>query len=101
MTKIKILVVEDSSIVALDIQHSLQNLGYEVIGIASSGEEALKKVRKTLPDLILMDIKIDGKYDGIETAARIKENHDIPIIYLTAYSDQDTLTRAKITEPLG
>lgn len=101
MSKIKILIVEDESIVAMDIKHRAEGLGYRVIGVTPSGEEALEMVRENPPDLILMDIVLKGKIDGIETAQRIHDTYDIPVLYLTAYSDEETLKRAKITEPFG
>lgn len=101
MSKTKILVVEDESIVAMDIKQRAEGLGYEVIGITPSGEEALEIIREDPPDLILMDIVLKGKIDGIEAAQRIHDNYDIPVLYLTAYSDEETLKRAKITEPFG
>ncbi len=96
-----ILIVEDESIVALDIMDKLERLGYNVLAIVSSGEEAVEKVAKIQPDLILMDIVLKGKIDGIEAARRIQESFNIPIIYLTAHSDEQTLKRAKITRPFG
>ncbi len=101
MSKIKVLVVEDERIVAKDIQNTLRNLGYDVPAIASSGEDALKKARDLKPDVVLMDIVLKGEMDGIDAASLIKSNFKIPIIYLTAYEDEETLDRAKITEPLG
>ncbi|HEY0196197.1 MAG TPA: methanogen output domain 1-containing protein, partial [Methanobacterium sp.] len=101
MSKIKIIIVEDESIVAMDIKHRAEGLGYQVIGVTPSGEEALEMVRENPPDLILMDIVLKGKVDGIEAAQRIHDNFDIPVLYLTAYSDEETLKRAKITEPFG
>ena len=101
MDKMKIFVVEDEGIVAKDIQAMLKNIGYVVPSVVTSGEECLKKIEKTQPDLILMDIMIKGKIDGVETAKRIKKRFDIPVIYLTAYADENTLLRAKITEPYG
>ncbi len=95
------MVVEDEAIVSLDIQGRLKSLGYDVAGIATSGEQALKLIEETSPDLILMDIMLEGDMDGIDTAAKINKYHSIPIIYLTAYADNDTLVRAKITEPFG
>ena len=97
----KILIVEDERIVALDISATLKTLGYEIAGIAVSGNEALDIVEKEKPDLILMDIRIKGEIDGIQTAELILNQFSIPIIYLTAYADEDTLSRAKITEPYG
>jgi len=97
----RILVVEDEIIVAVDVQHELTSLGYRVIGIASSGVEAVQKAGQTRPDLVLMDIRLDGDMDGIEAAEQIRAKFNIPIIYLTAYADADTLQRAKVTEPFG
>ncbi|MBD2744640.1 ATP-binding protein [Coleofasciculus sp. FACHB-1120] len=101
MAKEKILVVEDERIVAKDIVKSLQRLGYKVGASVASGEEALQKVAEIQPDLVLMDIMLKGKLDGIETTEKIHENFDIPVVYLTAYADEKTLERAKITEPFG
>jgi PAS domain S-box-containing protein len=101
MEKISILVVEDEEIVAEDIGRSLQNLGYAVTSKVSSGKEAIRMAQETNPDLILMDIVIKGDIDGIETAKQIKTLFDIPVVYLTAFSDEKTLERAKITEPFG
>ena len=96
-----IMVVEDESIVSKDIQISLKNLGYSICGASSSGEDAIEKAKESNPDLILMDIMLKGKLNGIETAHIIKEHIDVPIIYLTAYADESTLSKAKITEPYG
>jgi PAS domain S-box-containing protein len=97
----QILVVEDESIISDDIRQSLQNLGYAVPSIASSGKEAIEKVEKTNPDLVLMDIMLDSEMDGIEAANQIRTRFHIPVIYLTAYSDEKLMERAKITEPHG
>jgi len=97
----KILVVEDESIVAMDIKKRLMRLGYDVPSIALAGEEAVEKAAKICPDLVLMDIMLKGEMDGIEAARQIHERLDIPIVYLTAFSDEDTLQRAKITGPFG
>ena len=101
MTKKKILVVEDEGIVARDIQNRLKTLGYDVPEIASTGDIALQKAEQINPDLILMDIMLKGEMTGIEAAAAIRKQKNIPVIYLTAYSDEATLERAKITEPHG
>ncbi len=101
MAKARIIVVEDEGIVAMDIENRLNNLGYSVVGIASSGEEAIAKAEKTHPDLILMDIKIKGPMDGIGTSEKIRERFNIPVVYLTAYADGDTVRRAKVTKPFG
>lgn len=97
----KVLIVEDEKIVAKDIANTLKKLGYSVSASVSSGEEAIRNVTQSLPDLILMDIRLKGEMDGIEAAEHIKTMTDIPIIYLTANADENTLQRAKITEPFG
>ncbi len=99
MSDAKILIVEDEGIAALDIQQRLISLGYTASDIASSGEEAVKKAEETSPDLVLMDIMLPGKIDGVTAAEQIRASFDIPIIYLTAYTDEATLQRAKVTEP--
>ena len=96
-----ILVVEDESIVAKDIQVCLRKLGYEVISTCSSGEDAIDKALEMKPDLIMMDIMLKGELSGIEAAAKIRETYDIPVIFLTAYTDRDTVDKAKETEPYG
>lgn len=97
----KILIVEDEAIVAIEIQDKLKEIGYAVATIAHKGEEALQKVKESIPDLVLMDINLGEGIDGIETAKKIHSNFDIPVIYLTAYSDNETLQKAKITKPYG
>ena len=97
----KILVVEDERITAEDIKSGLEFAGYKVSALVSSGEDAIEKAGKLKPDLVLMDIKLKGKMDGIEAAEQIKYLYNIPVIYLTAYSDEYTVQRAKITEPSG
>jgi len=99
--QIKILVVEDEGIVAEDIFQSLENMGYKVPKVVSSGQEAIQKIPDLQPDIVLMDIVLRGTLNGIETSKRIKKQFDIPIIYLTAYADRDTLEKAKKTEPYG
>src|SRR5947207_10744136 len=101
MRNAQILVVEDESIIAKGIQSDLQGLGYDVPVIASSGEEALEKAAETYPDLVLMDIVLKGDLDGIETSRRMRDQFNIPVVYLSAYRDDQTLERAKITEPFG
>jgi len=96
----RVLVVEDESIVALEIQERLMGFGYIAV-IASSGEDAIKKAHEFHPDIVLMDIMLKGGMDGIEAAGQIRRSMDIPIIYLTAYSDETTIERAKITQPSG
>ena len=101
MAEAKILVVEDDALTALGIQNKLVGLGYSVSGIAATGEDALKMVEEHHPDLVMMDVKLQGKLDGVQTARLIHQQHNIPVIYLTAYSDEETLLRAQDTEPLG
>jgi PAS domain S-box-containing protein len=98
---ISILIVEDEKIVAMDIAGSLKSVGYDVSGIVASGKEAIDSVKQSPPDLILMDIKIKGDIDGIQTAEVIQSQFDIPIVYLTAFADESTLSRARITAPYG
>jgi|SRR6516165_9130893 CheY-like chemotaxis protein len=101
MPSAQILVVEDESIVARNIQMELTGLGYKVPAIVSSGEDALQKVAETHPDLVLMDIVLKGDLDGVQTAEQIRERYDVPVVFLTAYADERTLQRAKRTEPFG
>jgi len=101
VNKPRILIVEDEAIVANDIQMRLKKLGYIPCAIASSGEEAIQKAAKMQPNLVLMDIVLKGQMNGIEAAQEIRERFGIPVVYLTAYADEKTLTRAKVTEPLG
>lgn len=95
------MLVEDELIVAMDVQQRLETLGYEVVATATSGEEALRYSMTTQPNLVLMDIKIRGKMDGIDTAAKIRELQDIPVVFVTAYADEATLKRALVTEAFG
>ena len=101
MSKINILVVEDESIVSKDIQHSLKKIGYNVVGAASTGDKAIELARLEKPDLVLMDIMLKGAMNGIEAADVIKREMSIPVIFLTAYADESTLGKAKISEPYG
>lgn len=96
-----IMIVDDEAIIALDISGMLKMRGFSVIGPFSNGDNAIKAVLKTPPDCILMDIMLSGEIDGIETTARIKEIADIPVVFLTAHSDDNTLDRAKSTNPHG
>jgi len=101
MDKVKILIVEDEKIVALDMRKQLEKSGYEVCGIYSSGEETLSRFESISPDLVLMDIQLQGKMDGVDTAGKIKKRFNTPVIFLTAYADEKTVERAKIMEPFG
>lgn len=97
----RILIVEDESIVAKDIEKRLKSLGYTVCATVSSGRKALYKVEKEHPDLVLMDIVLKGDMDGIETAEKIRSQFFIPVVYVTAYAKEHMLQRAKVTEPYG
>jgi len=97
----RILIVEDEGIIALDLQAALTRLGYVVVGIAAEGEKALQKVAEHHPDLVLMDINLKGEMDGVAAAEQILKRFGTPVIYLTAYGDEATLQRARITQPFG
>jgi CheY-like chemotaxis protein len=101
MGKAKILVVEDERITSWDLQDCLTGLGYDVSATAVSGEEAIRKVAETHPDLVLMDVKLKGEMDGVEAAEQIRARFGIPVVYLSAYSDWTTLERAKATHPFA
>ena len=101
MAKAQILIVEDDNIVVMELRDRLQSLGYAVAAVTSYGEEAIAEAEKTHPDLVLMNIRLKGDIDGIEAAEEIRDRFDIPVVYLTALTDQDTLQRAKMTEPYG
>ncbi len=101
MAEGRILVVEDEHIVAMGIKKMLKSLGYKVTGIAFTGEDAVSKAESTFPDLVLMDIMLKGNLDGIEAAREIIKRFDLPVVYLSAYSDSQILERAKQTGPFG
>lgn len=101
MSTARVLIVEDESIIALDIQTSLQNAGYQVVSIATTAEEALMNTASFRPDLVLMDIRLRGEMDGVETAEQIRQTWQLPVIFLTAHADENTLSRAKKTQPFG
>lgn len=101
MQPLDILVVEDEAIVAMDLESRLSRLGYRVIGIASNGEEAIRRTSEAQPHLVLMDIRLSGDMDGIEAGRLLRMQYGVPVVYLTAYSDDATLARAKLTEPAG
>jgi PAS domain S-box-containing protein len=98
---IGVLIVEDERIVALALERALRRMRYSVTGITNSGEEAIRKAEQTHPDLVLMDIRLRGEMDGIEAAAEIQGRYDIPVVYLTAYADERTVQRAKVTAAFG
>ncbi|MBF0500357.1 MAG: response regulator [Candidatus Riflebacteria bacterium] len=97
----KILIVEDEAILALQMKENLLQMGYSITAIYPSGEEALEGIPAAPPDLVLMDINLLGDIDGIETADRISRQFDIPSIFITAHSEESTITRAKMTGPYG
>jgi signal transduction histidine kinase len=99
MSSARIFIVEDEAIVNFDLCNKLKDAGYRVVGSEFNGEDALTKINKLKPDLAIVDIKIGGKIDGIDLANAIKKESGIPVIFLTAYADKDTLQRAKLTEP--
>ena len=101
MAGTRIFIVEDEFITATDIQNHLKGMGYEVVGIADSGEEAVQRAGELLPDLVLMDITLKGRMNGIDAAGLIRERYDRPVIYLTANSDETTLRSALLSEPFG
>ena len=97
----RLLIVEDEAIVAMDLRSKLVDLDYFVVGVARSGEDAVRLAYEKSPDLILMDINLKGDMDGVAAAEHIRERQTIPVVFLTALGDKDTLQRAKITEPQG
>lgn len=101
MKRRRVFFVEDEPLIASGIERKIVQLGYEVAGSASSGEAAIRAIASDPPDLILMDIKLDGKLDGIETAAEVRAHHDIPVVFLTAYADEATLSRATQQDPFA
>ncbi|MCK5148264.1 PAS domain S-box protein [bacterium] len=101
MPKSNIIIVEDELIIAQDIKRILVNLGYTVSAIVTSGEDALKKIDALRPDLVLMDIKLNGKMNGIEAAGKAHALYDVPVVYMTANADEATVERAKKTQPYG
>src|SRR6267154_2180401 len=96
----KILVVEDEGLIAMDLKYRLERFGYSVPGVASNAEDAVHLASSEMPDLVLMDIRLNGKRDGIEAASDLREL-DIPVIFMTAHADPDTLRRAHVAEPYG
>jgi CheY-like chemotaxis protein len=101
MANSQILVVEDEDTIATTIQDILKSFGYAVPAVVCSGEEAIQKVVEMQPDLVLMDIRLEGSMDGVEAAEKIRSEFNIPVVYLTAYMDDSTVQRAMITEPFG
>ena len=98
---IRLFIVEDQRLIAADLENTLRKLGYEVVGNATSGEEAIEAVTAARPDLVLMDIRLQGAIDGIQAAEAISRRIEVPIVYVTAYADEETIRRAKVTGPFG
>src|SRR4030042_54645 len=101
MAKANIMVVEDESIISMEIQERLTSMGYRICATSATGEGAVRKAAETRPDLVLMDIMLKNGMDGIEATRQIRSRFSIPVVYLTAYADQKTLERARATEPYG
>ncbi len=99
--RVRILIVEDERIIAIDMRHRLERLGYEVVGLVDNADDALAYAVAENPDLILMDIRLKGERDGLEAAETIRQARDIPVVYTTSYTDDDTLTRAKSSQAMG
>ncbi len=101
MSSVRILIVEDEILVARDTESMLQHFGYQVLGIVRTGEDAVAMAGELLPDLILMDIRLQGEIDGVEASARIRDLYGIPVIFVTAYADDIAIERSKLTAPIG
>ena len=101
MTPARILIVEDDRVVARDIQQQLERIGHTVVGTVARGEDVLPLARATRPTLVLMDIRLDGEMDGIAAATSLRAHHPVPVVFLTAYADDQTVRRATDAEPLG
>lgn len=96
----KLFIVEDETIIRMELKMRLESLGYTILGTASSGEEFLKKITDKIPDLVLMDISLKGKLTGIEAAKIMSENYAVPVIFITALSDKDTIKQAETVFPI-
>lgn len=96
-----ILIVEDERLIAMDLARKLDRLGYTACGSTASSEEAIALLQERCPDLVLMDIRLEGEMDGIEVVERLRRESDVPVIYLTAHADRATLERARHTAPFG
>jgi AmiR/NasT family two-component response regulator len=101
MTSTRILIVEDEAITAMDLERELVSLGYTVVGICDQAQDAVAAATDLKPDLVLMDIHLNGEIDGIAAASAIRGNEDVPVVFLTAHSDQVTLDRALAAAPFG
>jgi two-component system, cell cycle sensor histidine kinase and response regulator CckA len=100
-SKLRLLIVEDEAIVAMDLQQRLERLGHQVVGTAATGEAAIRRAGETRPDVTLMDIRLKGQMDGVAAAAEIDRRFDTPVVFLTAHSDAQTVQRAAGAEPFG
>jgi CheY-like chemotaxis protein len=101
MTRKRILIVEDEMITAIDEQQCLESLGYEVIGIVASGEEAVELTKKERPDLVLMDITLKGEMDGIQAAWKIRDDFNIPVVFVTAHGDKAAFEAENMSASTG
>ncbi len=101
MTPARILVVEDDRVVAMDIQHQLTRIGHTVVGVTPLGEDVVRLALESRPDLVLMDIRLEGALDGVDAAQQIRDRCQVPVVFLTAYADDETLQRARVAEPFG
>jgi CheY-like chemotaxis protein len=97
----RILIVEDERLIAIDLQRRLMRLGYTVVALAASGMEAIQKALTLRPDVVLMDIRLQGDMDGVEAAQHIQASAAIPVVFMTAYVDEDTHQRVRATSPWG
>jgi two-component system cell cycle sensor histidine kinase/response regulator CckA len=101
MSPVRVVAVEDERLVALDLKHRLKALGYEVSWLAASADEVVEKLQQDRPNVVLMDIRLEGEKDGIDVAQIVRERFDIPVVFVTAHADSETLKRARVTEPFG
>jgi CheY-like chemotaxis protein len=99
--KANIMVVEDEGVVSIDIRNMLRNAGYSIAAVAFQGNEAIKKAEQSTPDLVLMDIGLKGDIDGIEAAKKIRDRFRIPVVFLTGFADEATMSKAKEADPSG
>ena len=100
-SKARVLVVEDEKIIAKDIESTLKRIGHESAGSVARGEDAIMAAEREKPDMVLMDITLKGEMDGIEAAKIINDRFNIPIVYITAHQDEDTIEKTKGTNPYG
>jgi CheY-like chemotaxis protein len=101
MHAVRVLIVEDERLIAIDLQRRLARLGYAVVALAASGVEAIQKALALHPDVVLMDIRLQGAMDGIEAAQQIQASVEIPVVFMTAYVDEDTRQRVRAASPWG